>query len=254
MKTKSRALSRADEASKELFDPVELELLNRYFGLPTKLDRAQLVEDPADAEERGHLSPGAAACAFGVRIEEGQTIDSPDEDGVLARAVGRICLQVIGRRRPPARRGSLETLLEADDSPEEAPYPAPLLFSIDWAMLSWEEQYSIVLVPGFDRFVVVKSSTPEMTGGAWLALGWFQQGEPVKASVGAIIRRWWSFQAEHEQARWEYFISKGLIREKDAEAWADEVWRDLEEEQVDEWAEEEDPDEASEEETTEDAE
>ncbi|MBL0275019.1 MAG: hypothetical protein IPQ24_02770 [Anaeromyxobacter sp.] len=233
-----RVSRRAPGPAEGLFDPVELEILKRYFGLETRLERAQLLEDAKDLEEEDEERPGRAAAAFGVRLEE-VSLDADHEDPALARAVARLCLHVVGRR-PAARAGAspLDTLARAgdDQTPEQAPYDAPLLFTIDWAMLSWPESYFAVLVPGFDRYVVVKTSDEECIGGRWLALGWFERGQDAVTEVGRIIRGWWAFEAETSQERWETFLTKGRISKALANRWADAVWT---EEEVEDEEEEE---------------
>jgi hypothetical protein len=219
-------------AAEGLFDPVEEDLLRRYFGLKARFERCQLIGEPEEVDSAVLQSPAARDAAFGVRLET-EALDASHPDPALARAVARICLHVVGRR-PAHRWGAspLDTLARAacDETPANVPVDPPLLFEIDWAMLSWPESYHAVLVPGFDRYVVVKSSCEEGCGGPWLALGWFRRRQDAVREVGRIVASWWRFQAEHEQARWEYFLRAGTISQEVASAWADEVWP-LEEEE-----------------------
>jgi hypothetical protein len=235
----SRSCGSARQSPGDLFDPVETELLRLYFGEGPTLDRSLLLQDAADAEDTEDTEldePRAHDAAFGVRLEEVE-VDSNQDDTAVARAVARICLHVIGRR-PPRRAGPflLETLTGAalDLSLLESPIAAPHLFTIDWCMGSWPESYFAVLVPGFDRFVVVKTSDHECCGGAWLALGWFDRGQDGPAEIGRIVRDWWGFQARHGQDRWESFWRDGVFTESVAARWADDVWPAGEETEEDE--------------------
>jgi hypothetical protein len=212
----------------DLFDPVETELLRLYFGeLPT-LDRAFLLREEGDVEDDCFDDPREYDPRYGVRLDEIQ-VDSNQDDASVARAVARICMNVIGRR--PFTRVSTSRLggvasgrLKLHAGKRRA---ARFLFTVDWAMGSWPEAYYTVLVPGFDRQVVVKLSEEEGTGGGCLALGWFEPGRE-KTELCRILVDWWAFQAGYGQQRWETFWRAGTIGKATATAWADEAWAEQE--------------------------
>lgn len=216
----------------DLFDPVEQEILRLFFGLPPTLDRALLAAEPEEEEpeEERCVTPQDQDAALGVRLGDRQE-DTNHPDPQVAVAVARICLHVIGRRRPPRPgRTFSETVADAsgrEDFPEKD-HRAHRLFTIDWAMGSWTESYFAIPVPGFDRYVVVKESEPEGTGGPWVALGWVPAGTDVVEGARPIVTDWWSFQADHSQEHWESFWSAGQVGEETAVAWAEEVWDEWE--------------------------
>jgi hypothetical protein len=208
----------------DLFDPVETELLRLYFGdLPT-LDRALLLRQEGDVEDDFFDDPREYDPRYGVRLDE-ISVDSNQDDASVARAVGRICMNVIGRR--PVTRVSTSRLGGVASGrlklPSRKRRAARFLFTIDWAMGSWPEAYYAVLVPGFDRQVVVKLSEEEGTGGGCLALGWFEP-DREKTELCRILVEWWAFQANYGQQRWETFWRAGAINKRTATMWADEAW------------------------------
>ena len=54
--------------------------------------------------------------------------------------------------------------------------------------------------------------------------------EEVEAAKDIIIEFWRSQSGDWEQSRWAYLFDTGLIGNKTANEWADEVWRDEKEE------------------------
>jgi hypothetical protein len=213
----------------DLFDPVETELLRLYFGEPPTLERALLLREEGDRDEDCFEDPREYDPRYGVRLEEIR-VDSNQHDASVARAVARICMNVIGRR--PLTRVSTSRLggvaspgrLELHTGRRRA---ARFLFTVDWAMGAWPEDYYTVLVPGFDRQVVVKLSEEEGTGGGCLALGWYEPGRE-KTELCRILVEWWAFQAGFGQQRWETFWKAGAISKRTATAWADEAWAEQE--------------------------
>jgi len=241
----------------DLFDPAEQEILRRFFGIPPTLDRSLLAAEPeGEAKDDEFTEPWDRDAAYGVRLGEHQD-DTNHPDSRVAVAVARICLHVIGRRPPPRRGRSATKIVERacrDGLFPTEDHKDQHLFSIDWAMGSWVEAYYAVLVPGFDRYVVLKESEAEGTGGPWLALGWFPAGANVLEAVRPIVCDWWDFQAEHSQPHWESFWSAGQVDEETAVAWAAEAWDEWEgHEEEDEEGQEEEAEEEGDQDSEEDS-
>jgi hypothetical protein len=227
---KTPARRPAVQSPGDLFDPVETELLRQYFGEAPTLDRALLLREEGDREDEYFDDPREYDPRYGVRLDEIR-VDSNQDDASVARAVARICMNVVGRR--PFTRVSTSRLGGVAGPGRFKLYTgkrgtARHLFTIDWAMGSWPEAYYTVLVPGFDRQVVVKLSEEEGTGGGCLALGWFEQGKDSESEVRRILVDWWAFQAGFGQERWESFWRAGTIGEQVVSGWADEAWAEAE--------------------------
>ena len=115
-----------------------------------------------------------------------------------------------------------------------------LLFEINWADsgpgFSWPVAYYVTWLPYYDRFVVTASAdSPDAFGYCDFALGSFGIETPIKEGSCAIIRADWEAQYDGwDQQRWAYLFRTGLISEAEANALADAVWSD---EQDDEEAE-----------------
>ena len=123
-----------------------------------------------------------------------------------------------------------------------------LVCTINWADsapgISWPEAYHVTYLPGFDKFVITASRDgPDAWGCADHAIGVADGNlDPVEAAKEVIIEFWRSQVNTWDQCRWAYLLNHGLIEEKIANVWADEVWHSPEKEQP---VEEEDADESN---------
>lgn len=113
-----------------------------------------------------------------------------------------------------------------------------LLLTINWADsgpgFSWPVSYYATYVPGFDRTVVTGSADcPDAFGFCDVALGSFgPEVSILEGSCRIIVSEWSSHRAEWDQQRWAYLFDTGLVNEAEAQAWADEVWGDREEDEA----------------------
>jgi hypothetical protein len=118
-----------------------------------------------------------------------------------------------------------------------------LICTINWADsgpgFSWPEAYHVTYLPGFDKFVITASRDgDDMWGCADHAIG-VADGilDPIEAAKNVIIEYWRS-QVDGpdgwDQSRWAYLFDEGLIDDKAANDWADEVWGPEEQEDMDE--------------------
>jgi hypothetical protein len=105
-----------------------------------------------------------------------------------------------------------------------------LICTINWANsgpgFSWPEAYHVTYLPGFDKFVVTTSRDgPDVWGCADHAIG-SADGRPgsAEAAKEIIIGFWRSQSDDWEQPRWAYLFEEGLIDEKIANDWANEIW------------------------------
>jgi hypothetical protein len=56
----------------------------------------------------------------------------------------------------------------------------------------------------------------------------------IEGSRRIITSDWARQRREHEQPRWAYLFDTGIVSKAEAQAWADEVWTDHQEEQEEE--------------------
>ncbi len=151
-----------------------------------------------------------------------------DEDGDLV--VGR---HAFGRAEPVGRLR----------------FAADFLFCLNWADsgpgLSWPEAYHLFRVPGFERYVVtVSRDSDEGAGCCDNVIGHCSAELAPREAARQIVQAWWTFCLEDvEQTRWAYLFEEGLIDRAEAQVWADEVWRDAEEDEDEEGDEEDEEDE-----------
>jgi hypothetical protein len=111
-----------------------------------------------------------------------------------------------------------------------------LVCTINWADsgpgFSWPESYHVTFLPGFNKFVITSSRDgPDAWGCADHAIGVANGNlSPIEAAKEVIIEFWRGQFQSWDQPRWAYLFDGGLIDEKTANVWADEVWCPLEEE------------------------
>ena len=133
--------------------------------------------------------------------------------------------------------------------------PKPKLFfdpehvvTINWANsgpgFSWPESYYITYLPTFNKFIVTSSRDgPDAFGCSDHAIG-FADGDltPIEAAREVITEFWLGQANTYDQQRWAHLFAEGLIDDKSAHEWADEVWNRFEfvEEDGDEESSEED--------------
>ena len=96
--------------------------------------------------------------------------------------------------------------------------------------------YYVTYLPGFNKFVITSSRDGDDTWGcADHAIGVADGSlDPVEAAKGIIIEFWRSQGDDWDQSRWADLFDTGLIGNKTANEWADEVWSREEEEVEDE--------------------
>jgi len=110
--------------------------------------------------------------------------------------------------------------------------------TINWADsgpgFSWPESYHVTYLPGFDKFVITSSRDgPDAWGCSDHAIGVADGNlEPIEAAKEVITEFWRMQRNAWEQSRWAYLFDEGLIDEKTANVWADEVWCPEEEEEA----------------------
>jgi hypothetical protein len=137
--------------------------------------------------------------------------------GGTNRRLGRVRLRPDGTapvtRRPRVRRVGAR--------------PA-FLFSIEWpdsAIASGRTSYFATAAPGYERTAITASMpTPELFGYCDVALGHFPATDDVLQCVRPVVVQHWSALANREHERWQEFCEGGLVGERTATDWADEVW------------------------------
>jgi len=102
--------------------------------------------------------------------------------------------------------------------------------TINWADsapgFSWPEAYHVTYLPGFGKYIVTASRDSDSAWGCLdHAIGVGDESfTPIEISKRAILAYWSEQMGEYDQGRWAYLFYEGLIDEKTANAWADEVW------------------------------
>ena len=216
-----------------LYTPIEEAFLHDYFELG-RPDRLKEVDICAPAAAGVHVT----------RHGRGQ-LDIP-------HAVARLALSRI-QKSLPQWAGSCggDVLLGRDIHPHHVrkmELRPRHLFSINWADtapgISWPEVYHLVLLPGFDRYVITASADSDDAYGVTdFALGWFpKDGDRVECVKEALIRFWRGGTYGWDQYRWEYVSWPGEISEETANRWADEAWPETAEHIDEEWADEDEDD------------
>ena len=199
--------------ARQAFPPEERALLDAFFALPAR------------------PSPDPRIHALGL--------DLGGADIEQISAVARLALANHQGRLPAAyyrdRGGEVQsarTFAPRRDAP--VPLLPVHLFTIDWALsapgVSWPEAYHAAWLPGYGRTLVTASQDSDETHGAPdQAIGWFEDGVPLREGARAVITQWWRSMAEHtEQAHWEVFDTPGVVDVGTAYAWAAAIWPDEE--------------------------
>jgi hypothetical protein len=105
-----------------------------------------------------------------------------------------------------------------------------LVCCINWADsgpgYSWPESYHVTYIPGLEKFIVTSSRDgADAFGCADHALGWGSAAEGELLVAKRIIQGFWEHQRnEWDQERWAYLFDDGLIDSATADAWAEEIW------------------------------
>ena len=116
-------------------------------------------------------------------------------------------------------------------------FAGEFLFCLNWADsgpgISWPEAYHLFRVPGFERYVVtVSRDSDEGAECCDNVIGHCSAELAPREAARQIVQAWWTFCLEDvEQTRWAYLFEEGLIDRAEAQVWADEVWRDAEEDE-----------------------
>ncbi|MBU3667608.1 MAG: hypothetical protein FGM53_03600 [Rhodocyclaceae bacterium] len=108
-----------------------------------------------------------------------------------------------------------------------------LLFTIRWPDSfmddAWTESYYITFFPGFDRYVVTASQSPNETFDLdEVAIGWRYAGEPrLKIAEDIITQSWQELHGKLSGGAWQSVEKSGLVSMNEACMWRNHVWRFL---------------------------
>lgn len=225
-------LASAKTALDAFFFPIEqvalATFLNRRDELPDavqKLNVHQTVDPDTWDESKNGFAPVEPCC------------DDFGNELTLQNAVARICLQNLQCQLPQWASGDRKTreLVFTRKTRKASALPTRVLvsrhlFEINWANsgpgFSWPQAYTATRIPGFDVVIVCASDdTPEIVGYCDYAIGFYPQSANDYENIHRIIVAYWrSLVDEYDQERWEELLGTGVIDEKSALAWADEVW------------------------------
>jgi hypothetical protein len=194
-----------------LYEPAERALLSDFLGLPRSGD--------CQSADISHLLAD---------------IDL-DTDTVLKNAVARWAISVIQSRLPQTgivhADGRVDLTRAGITKPHRDIVLLPQhLFMINWADtapgISWPEDYYVIFLPGFERYLVTASQdSTDAWGVTDLAIGSFPASTAIPEGCRQVITEWWRSQANGwDQERFAYVWGEGLIDSDTANAWADEVW------------------------------
>jgi hypothetical protein len=212
------SMSKFRRTAVDLFTPDEHAILAGWVRVKTPAVAQDIVVDEAIGrlgfdKQLDHYRRIDAAVAFIVleRVEQRlpQWAAVRDDEVILAR-----------KRRDGTKVPDRKVLLQPRH-----------LFTVNWADsgpgFSWPTAYYVTWLPYYDRYVVTASADcPDAFGYCDFALGAFGIDTPIKEGARKIICADWSDQnTQWEQQRWAYLFSTELISKREAEAWAEEVWR-----------------------------
>jgi hypothetical protein len=105
-----------------------------------------------------------------------------------------------------------------------------LLFSINWATsgpgFEWPEAYYVTYVPGLEKYVFTASRDGDDAWGCEdHAIGSADKTDGLQEAARKVLTSYWKEQADGwDQQRWEGCIEEGLVDDRAANAWADDVW------------------------------
>ena len=105
-----------------------------------------------------------------------------------------------------------------------------LVCTINWADsgpgFSWPESYHVTFMPGLNKFIVTSSRDGDDAWGCSDHAIGVADGSlnPTEAAKDVIVNFWRSQFRGWGQERWAYLFDEGLVDNKVAKAWADEVW------------------------------
>lgn len=177
----------------------------------------------------------------GVFVKRGEYSSEFD----IANAVARLCLTRIQDYLPAwagvnnkgeyvvARNYSRSEVAMVNFHPQH-------LFTINWADsgpgFSWPEAYYLVWLPVFERFVVTASQdSPDCYGFEDIAIGWqFFDEDRVNLAKEIIQANWGAVHKPNIDEGWAYLFGTGLVSETEAEAWREEIWPEVSDEDSDE--------------------
>ncbi len=143
-------------------------------------------------------------------------IDATRCDGVLAPlavATARILM--------PGRAPS-EGAEDVDRNVLMLPRHALTVFWND--RLVGSDEYSLVWVPGFRRFVVTATGSRRNYGYPVFAIGHFEPTSQLRDAVGTVLRGWWRNQGAAGWERWQGCESSALVPESHAVGWRELAW------------------------------
>lgn len=86
------------------------------------------------------------------------------------------------------------------------------------------DDYSLVWVPGFRRFVVTATGNQRNYGYPQFAIGHFEPTSQLRDAVGKVLRGWWRSQAAAGRQRWQGCESSALVPEAHAAGWRELAW------------------------------
>jgi hypothetical protein len=211
-----------------IYDEIELAILYDWLELPRPAPLKDIELGIQHENDAGEGGPVRLLRSAGGYLDENAS----------SNAVARIVLTSIQHRLPQwaAVRADGQVRYARAYRPARHAQVEPLpqyLFTINWADsgpgFSWPEAYHATFLPGFDRYVVTASQdSPDVHGYTDEAIGHFGKDEEREASIGRVIRDWWSWQADTGQPRWAYLFGVGEIDSDTATAWGDAVWPVLE--------------------------
>jgi len=196
---------------------------------------AWLEEEETRTSGVNHEAVNRALAELGMP-EEGYD----DLLGRLEVAVARILLENDEHRLPnwwcteeDGTAVSGRRLRTPEEKPERKVAPHSLhILTINLADsgpgFSWPEEYRLVWVPGYERFVVTIADDSGLTPGCSdAALAVFEH-EPYGLidKIGEALKFRWSFIASFGQGEWACCFGEGLVSEAQALAWRAEVWPD----------------------------
>ncbi len=86
------------------------------------------------------------------------------------------------------------------------------------------DEYSLIWVPGFRRFVVTATGSPRNYGYPLFAIGQFEPTSQLRDAVGTVLRGWWRSQGAAGRMRWQECESSALVPESHAVGWRELAW------------------------------
>ena len=212
----------------QIFHPIEHAIICEWLGVSPP-------EIAADIDIRAHLDGP----------EDGPITLASDYSGepgyyAVQNAVARLVLSGIQKRLPQWAAFYEDHVVWGREyskkTPRKVDFLPRFLFSINWANsgpgYSWPVAYNLAWLPIYDIYIVTESAdSPDTFGYCDRALGWFGQDKSIEQGAKDVISLDWINQhLDGQQEHWEDFLDAGIISCASATEWADEVWKDADEE------------------------